>query len=178
MGPFDPQTNSTLAKLWSTLVGRRWVLRAGVSPALRTQGVVGFPNLSALSRYVAGARAPAHRASVLRVQGRRGGHEVVESEIWHAPEQATLALVEASRRLTRHAGARGRQRPSAWRRSAWAGLPTAANEKMREAAPSTRQHGETPFHPSTRHGTSSLVSPRPVQLSSSNAGARLNGREA
>ena len=72
MGPFDPQTNSTLAKLWSTLVGRRWVLKAGLSPALRTQGVVGAPNLSALSRYVAGARAPAHRASVLRVQGPPG----------------------------------------------------------------------------------------------------------
>jgi hypothetical protein len=157
------QTMSVLDELWSTPVGRRWVLKAGLgslvagltwrpgTAAARVPKVeskrlvsVGFQfaldeldgvsglvliadgervdlrahtarsrlalrargglwtaiDLGVLSHFVEGARLPAHRASVLRVQGRRGKREVVVAEIWHAPEQATLKLAEVSHRLT------------------------------------------------------------------------------
>jgi len=154
----------TLEHLWSTPVGRRWVLKAGLGSlaagvlgrpaaaaaalatkleskqtvsvalqfaldeldgasglvliadgeridlrpqtnasrsALRAQGGLWRSiDLGALSHYVEGARLPAHRATLARVQGRRGKREVVVAEIWHAPAQATLKLAEASRQLT------------------------------------------------------------------------------
>ena len=160
----DPDIHATLEELWSTPVGRRWVLKAGlgslaaallgrpaaaaaavatkleskrtVSVALQfaldeLEGVSGLVliangertdlrahtsnsrsalraqgglwrsiNLSALSHYVEGARLPAHRATLARVQGRRGKHEVVVAEIWHTPGQATLKLAKASHQLT------------------------------------------------------------------------------
>jgi hypothetical protein len=160
--------HATLEELWSTPVGRRWVLKAGlgslaaglawrpsaaaaaaaaaragqagsrrlVSVALQfaldeldgVSGLVLIANgeridlrahtsasrsslraqgglwrsidLSALSHYVEGVRLPAHRASLGRVEGRRGKHEVVVSEIWHTPAQATLKLANASHQLT------------------------------------------------------------------------------
>ena len=159
----DQQTMSVLDELWSTPVGRRWVLKAGLGSlaagltwrpgtaaahaakaeskrmvsvalqfaldeldgvsglvliangeridlrahtarsrlALRAQGGLwGAIDLGALSHYVEGVRLPAHRASVARVQGRRGRREVVVAEIWHAPEHATVKLANASHQLT------------------------------------------------------------------------------
>jgi len=167
MEQFDQQTESVLEDLWSTPVGRRWVLKAGlgalvtgltwrpsaaaaaavtrashpgskrlVSVALQfalgelddVSGLVLIANgervdlqahtgasrsglraqgglwrsidLGALSHYVPAVRLPAHRASVLRVEGRRGKRHVVVSEMWHAPEQATLKLAKAAHKLT------------------------------------------------------------------------------
>ena len=165
----DAEAQATLQELWSTPVGRRWVLKAGlgslvaglvwrpgsaaagaraaswasmagskgtVSVALQfaldeldgVSGLVLIANgermelrahtsssrsalrargglwrsidLSALSHYVEGVRLPAHRASLARVQGHRGKHEVLASEVWRAPAQATLKLANASRQLT------------------------------------------------------------------------------
>ena len=155
---------ATLEELWSTPVGRRWVLKAGLGSlaagllgrpaaaaaaaaskleskrtvsvalqfaldelddvsgliliangervdlrahtsrsrsALRARGGLWRSiNLAALSHYVEGVRLPAHRATLARVQGHRGKHEVVVAEVWHTPTQATLKLAEASQRLT------------------------------------------------------------------------------
>ena len=165
----DADVRATLEELWSTPVGRRWVLKAGLgslvagltwrpSPAsaaaaiasrasklkskrtvsvafqfaldelaevsglvliadgeridlrahttssrsgLRAQGGLWQSiDLGVLSHYVESVRLPAHRASVLRVEGRRGKRRVVVSEIWHAPEHATLKLANASHQLT------------------------------------------------------------------------------
>jgi len=167
MAQFDQDTQSVLEDLWSTPVGRRWVLKAGlgslaagltwrpgaavaaavanatkagskrmVSVALQfaldeLDGVSGLIliadgermdlhahtgasrselraqgglwrsiDLGALSHFVQGVRLPAHRTSVLRVEGRRGSRPVVVSEIWHTPAQATLKLAKASHQLT------------------------------------------------------------------------------
>jgi len=165
----NTDARTTLEELWSTPVGRRWVLKAGLgslvagltwrpgtaaaataatakasNPGSRRSVSVGFQfaldeldgvsglrliadgeridlrphttrsrlalrgqgglwraiDLGVLSHYVEGVRLPAHRASVLRVEGRRGTREVVVSEIWHAPEHATVRLANASRELT------------------------------------------------------------------------------
>jgi hypothetical protein len=69
--------------------------------AIRARGGVwGSMDVRALSHYADGVTLPADRTSFVRVEGRRGGRSVVVSEIWHAPEHATLRLAEASHRLT------------------------------------------------------------------------------
>ena len=167
MEQLDPRTQSVLEDMWSTPVGRRWVLKAGLGSlvagltwrpgaaaaaalakasnpgakrtvrvafqfaldeldgvsglvliadgermalqahsgssrsALRAQGGLWRSiDLGALSHFVEGVRLPTHRASMLRVEGRRGKRHVVVSEIWHTPAQATLKLANASHELT------------------------------------------------------------------------------
>jgi hypothetical protein len=57
-------------------------------------------NLAVLTHYVPSVSLPDSRGMLISVQGRRGGASVVVCEIWHAPAQATLALAQASQRLT------------------------------------------------------------------------------
>ncbi len=167
---------SLLEELWTTPVGRRWVLKAGLGSALAvTARMYGGPavaaaakprskrttatdlqfalgaahhlsdlelvaggsryklrrhteasrralratgglwkalDLAALTHYVAKVPLPAERGMLLSVHGRRGKHEVVVSQLWHAPSQATQALAGASHRLT---GSLGHVAPSARR---------------------------------------------------------------
>jgi hypothetical protein len=65
----------------------------------REGGLWGVMDLSALTHYVAGVALPADRALVVSVQGRRGGDEVMVSQVWHVPPKATLALARTARRL-------------------------------------------------------------------------------
>ncbi len=61
-------------------------------------------NLSALTHHVADAPLPAQRGTVVSVYGRRdnapaGRREVLVSQLWHCPPQATLALAQTADRV-------------------------------------------------------------------------------
>jgi hypothetical protein len=69
--------------------------------ALRAAGGLwGAIDLSALTHYVPVVSLPASRGMLVSVQGRRGSKTAVVCEIWYTPPQATLALAQASQRLT------------------------------------------------------------------------------
>ncbi|MBV9424472.1 MAG: hypothetical protein JOZ98_16290 [Solirubrobacterales bacterium] len=158
----DGESEWWLAELWSTPVGRRWLLKAGLGSAAATVatrgwgasaqarqpvrgaasavrlqcalgaakdlsdlvlvadgvryplvahttasraalraegGLWGKVRLSALTHHVAGVRLPTHRGIVVSVYARRGGREVLVSQLWHCPADATLALAKVAHRL-------------------------------------------------------------------------------
>ncbi|MBV9421267.1 MAG: hypothetical protein JOZ98_00005, partial [Solirubrobacterales bacterium] len=158
----DGESEWWLAELWSTPVGRRWLLKAGLgsaaaavaargwgAPAQARQPVVGAASavrlqfalgaargvsdlvlvangkrlplqahtaasrrtlrargglwakmdLGALTHFVEGVSLPADQAIVVSAVGFRGRREVIVAQLWHVPEEATLALAKMAHRL-------------------------------------------------------------------------------
>ena len=160
----EAETRALLRELWSTPVGRRWLLKAGLGSAaaaavgtwstplaeaarrvhgetsgVRLQFALGaghqisdmtllangrrFPlvahtaasrralradgglwakmDLTMLTHSVDDVPLPTDQALSISVVGFRGHREVVVSQLWHCPQEATLALARATHRLKR-----------------------------------------------------------------------------